>query len=109
MKEKLLEVDTHIKKLMRDYPDLIGPFLGFIRGVEQEGALDVKTKKLIAVSLAVTQQCEWCIAMHTNAALEAGATVGELVEACMVAIFMGGTPAMMHTKLVLDMVEELQG
>ncbi len=77
MKEKLLEVDAHIKRLMHDYPDLVGPFLGFIRGVEQEGALDVKTKKLIAVSLAVAQQCEWCIAMHT--------------------------------KLVLDMVEELQG
>jgi AhpD family alkylhydroperoxidase len=83
--------------------------MGFEEAVEQEGALDVKTKKLIAVSLAVAQQCEWCIAMHTNVALETGATVGELVEACMVAIFMGGTPAMMHTKLVLDMIKELQG
>lgn len=106
--ERLNEVDTIIHRLARDYPKLVGPFFGYIKGVDEEGALDKKAKSLIAVALAVARQCEWCIAQHTKAAMDEGATVDEIVEACAVAIMMSGAPAMMHVQLVLQTVDELQ-
>jgi AhpD family alkylhydroperoxidase len=105
-KDRLNEVQGIIQRLRKDYPDLVGPFLMYIRKVEEKGAIEIKTKKLIAVSLAVALKCEWCIAYHTKTALDAGASVDELVEACAVAILMAGAPAMMATKLVLDAIQD---
>ncbi|MCK5628054.1 carboxymuconolactone decarboxylase family protein [Candidatus Bathyarchaeota archaeon] len=107
MKERLSEVQEIIRKLSEENPNLLGPFLVFNRKATENGAIDIKTKRLITVALAVARQCEWCIAHHTKRALEAGVTKAELVEACALAILMAGAPAMMHTQLVLKTIDEL--
>ena len=56
-------------------------FQAFSRQVFADGALDEKTKQLIAVAVAHVTQCPYCIRGHTKAALRKGATEPELMEA----------------------------
>jgi AhpD family alkylhydroperoxidase len=59
-----------------------------------DGALDAKTKELIALAIAVTKQCDGCMASHARGAARRGATAEEVAEALGVAIQMGGGPSM---------------
>lgn len=71
-------------------------FMGFVHSAESDGALDTKTKELMSLSLGVALRCEDCIVWHLDAALEAGATDDEIVEALEIAVVMGGGPALMY-------------
>jgi AhpD family alkylhydroperoxidase len=62
-------------------PDVQTAFEAFSRQVFADGALDAKTKQLIAVAVAHVTQCPYCIQGHTKAAQRAGATAQELMEA----------------------------
>jgi len=106
MNATLKEVNELVEKMGEQYPKLAGPFMVFLRRVEEGGVLDTKTKELISVALAVACRCKWCIAFHTKNALDAGATKDEIMEACFVAVLMAGGPALMYSKLVLDSIEE---
>jgi len=106
MKTTLDEVHQLVEKMGEMYPRLAGPFMVFLRRVEEKGALDTKTKELISVALSVAAKCKWCIAFHTKNALDAGATKDEIMEACYVAILMTGGPAFMYTQFVLKAIEE---
>lgn len=56
------------------------------------GALDAKTKELIALAIAVTRECDGCIAAHAHGAVQQGVTAQEAAEAIGVAILMNGGP-----------------
>ena len=56
------------------------------------GALDAKTKELIALAIAVSKECDGCIAAHAHGAAQRGATEQEVAEAVGVAILMNGGP-----------------
>ena len=71
-----------------------------------EGVLDVKTKELIALAIAITVRCDGCIAFHVHDALKAGATKDEIVEAIGVAVLMGGGPSVAYGSEALDAVEQ---
>jgi len=107
MKDKLEEAKSTMETLGKDYPRLMGPF-GVLKRhtVETEGALSVKVKKLIALSVALAAGCSYCLAIYTRGALEAGATKDEIVEACFSTVLMAGGPALTHMKMVLDAIEE---
>ena len=106
MEATLKEVHDIVGKMGEEYPKLAGPFMVFLRRVEEQGVLDTKTKELISIALSVACKCKWCIAFHTKNALDAGATKDEIVEACYVAILMAGGPAFMYTRLVLEAIDE---
>ncbi len=108
---KLLEdIGAMMSELGNDYQSIIGPFGVLKRNAEEkDGALGSKYKKLIAIALAVAKGCEWCIAMHTKAALDAGATREEILEACFVSVLMDGSTSLMHIKPVLDSIKEFSG
>lgn len=57
-----------------------------------DGELPVKTKELIALAIAVTRECDGCVAAHAKGAARAGATRQEVCEALGVAILMNGGP-----------------
>ncbi|MGH6656687.1 MAG: carboxymuconolactone decarboxylase family protein [Actinocrinis sp.] len=61
-----------------------------------DGALDVKAKELIALAIAVTRQCDGCIAAHAHAAVRHGVTLQEAAEAIGVAIMMNGGPGTVY-------------
>ncbi|MBN2251577.1 MAG: carboxymuconolactone decarboxylase family protein [Candidatus Altiarchaeota archaeon] len=106
MNDALDEVNASLKTLGKEYAGLIGPFSVFMRKVEAEGALSTSTKELISVALSVKSQCKWCIAFHVRGALDAGASKDEIMEACFVAVLMGGGPSLMYAQLVLKAIEE---
>jgi AhpD family alkylhydroperoxidase len=60
------------------------------------GALDTKTKELIAIAIAVSKQCDGCIAAHTHGAAQQGATEQEVAEAIGVAFMLNGGPATVY-------------
>jgi AhpD family alkylhydroperoxidase len=104
--EKLEDVKKLIGRLQKQVPEQIGAFHDFMSAVEAKGALDEKQKELINVGLAVAAQCEWCIALHVQGALKAGATQEEIVEAGMQAVLMHGGPALMYMTPLEEALEE---
>ena len=58
-----------------------------------DGALDVKTKELIALAISVTRECDGCIAAHAKGSARAGASEQEVAEMLAVCVMMNGGPA----------------
>ncbi|WFO76386.1 carboxymuconolactone decarboxylase family protein [Desulfurococcaceae archaeon MEX13E-LK6-19] len=106
MKELLEEFHEYIKFWYKKSPEQVRKFMEFMEVVEKKGALDTKTKELIAVAVAVAAQCQWCIAFHVNEALKAGATPEEIREAGWVAVLMGGGPQLAYMQLLEKALEE---
>jgi len=78
---------TNMKKLktMRELaPEGMAAFDALNAAVFKDGALPLKVKELIAVAVAVTTQCPYCIEAHVKKAKAAGATEAELTEATLV-------------------------
>lgn len=81
-------------------------FDAFGKAVFADGALPAKMKQIIAVAVAHVTQCPYCIKGHTKAALRAGATQEELMEAIWVAAEMRAGGAYAHTALMLETAAE---
>src|SRR4249919_2120998 len=87
---------SRIKKMDSLAPEVMKAFWEFDRAAVAAGAIPVKYKELIAVAVAVTTQCPYCIDIHTGNAQAAGATETELVEATMVAASLRAGGAVTH-------------
>jgi len=87
-------------------PAISGAFQLFSKAVFADGALPKKTKQLIAVAVAHTTQCPYCIRGHTKAALREGADEREIMEAIWVAAEMRAGGAMAHSAIALDAMAE---
>jgi AhpD family alkylhydroperoxidase len=95
--------DVHIAERRKELaPGIHDAFQEFSRQVFADGALDEKTKQLIAVAVAHVTQCPYCIRGHTKAALRKGACGRELMEAIWVAAEMRAGGAYAHSTLALD-------
>jgi len=78
----------------------------FSRTVFADGALPAKTKELIAVAVAHTTQCPYCIRAHTRGALRKGASKEEIMEAIWVAAEMRAGAAYAHANIAMDEMEK---
>ena len=81
-------------------------FGAFSKAVFADGALPAKVKQIIAVAVAHVTQCPYCINGHTKAALRAGASAEELMEAIWVAAEMRAGGAYAHSTLMLATLAE---
>ncbi len=91
---ELLEEVTAAGRRLRDaIPEV---YSGYARlhaaAMADGGALAVSTKELIALAIAVTRECDGCIASHAKGAARAGAAPQEVAEALGVAMMMNGGP-----------------
>ena len=82
-------------------PEINDAFESFGRAVFKAGALPEKTKQLIAVAVAHTTQCPYCIAGHTRLARRKGASDEEIMEAIWVAAEMRAGGAYAHSTIAL--------
>ena len=90
---------ANLKKLkaMKELaPEPMAAFDALNAAVFKDGALSVKVKELIAVAVAVTTQCPYCIDAHMKKAKAAGASDAELTEATMVAAALRAGGAVTH-------------
>jgi AhpD family alkylhydroperoxidase len=84
------------RELRHEIPDTYRSFGEFHHAAFAPGALDAKTKELIAFAIAVSQRCDGCIASHAESAARAGASRHEAAEAIGVAMLMNGGPATIY-------------
>ncbi len=82
-------------------PEIHDAFDAFSRAVFRSGALPEKTKQLIAVAVAHTTQCPYCIAGHSQVARRKGASDEEIMEAIWVAAEMRAGGAYAHSTVAL--------
>jgi AhpD family alkylhydroperoxidase len=71
-------------------------FLVFDQAAMAEGAISARNKELIALAVAVTTQCPYCIEIHGKCAKKAGCTEAEIAEAVMVAAALRAGGAVTH-------------
>ena len=92
------------KKLHLQFVDHVKTYKSFLELEEKaftEGALNKKTKELMALSISIVTKCEPCMEWHLDQALKAGATDEEVYETIDVAIEMGGGQAEAYARFVL--------
>jgi AhpD family alkylhydroperoxidase len=77
-------------------PEVMKSFWAFDQAALANGALPRKYKELIAVAVALTTLCPYCIEIHSGNARKAGATEAELAEAAMVAASLRAGAAVTH-------------
>ncbi len=90
------ELRLHSRELRRMIPEVYKSFAAVHEAALGDGAIDVKTKELIALAISVSTQCDGCIATHAGAAARHGATAEEAAEAIGVSILMSGGPATVY-------------
>jgi AhpD family alkylhydroperoxidase len=94
------------RELRRLIPDVYAGFVELHKAALKPGVLDVKTKELIALAIAVSKQCDGCIASHARGAAKAGATEAEVAEMLGVTILMNGGPGTVYGPRALAAFKE---
>jgi AhpD family alkylhydroperoxidase len=87
---------ARLKKMDVLAPELMKAFWAFDKAALADGAIPAKYKELIAVAVALTTQCPYCIDIHSGGARRAGATEAEIAEAAMVAAALRAGAAVTH-------------
>ena len=87
---------ANLKKMDALAPEAMKAFWVFDKISVAEGAIPVKYKELIAVAVALTTQCPYCVDIHSGNARKAGATDAEIVEAAIVAAALRAGGAITH-------------
>jgi AhpD family alkylhydroperoxidase len=106
--------DLHFPKPTRELADRrralapapLDAFQAFSDAVFAEGALDTRTKQLIAVAVAHVTQCPWCIEGHVKAAKRHGASAEAIMEAIWVASEMRAGAAYAHSLKALELLDD---
>lgn len=101
-KTVLRELSPLHRELRRAVPDVYKGFGELHHAAFESGALDTKTKELIALAIGVVEGCDGCIASHAEAAARAGATRQEAAEAIGVTFLMKGGPATIYGPRAYD-------
>src|SRR6202022_3455592 len=83
-------------------PDIVKGYITLSRAGQKTGHLDEKTRELIALAVAITLRCDGCIAVHTAAARERGATREEIAEVLGVAVSVNAGAAVVYSTRALD-------
>jgi AhpD family alkylhydroperoxidase len=83
-------------------PEAWQGFVAFDKAAFAGGAISLKHKELIAVGVALTTQCPYCIDIHTKRAKAAGATEQELAETTLVTAALRAGGAVTHGTHTLD-------
>jgi len=90
------KLEERLGTLQDNAQDGMKAFWAFDKAAFAPGAIDAKTKQLLALATALTTQCPYCIELHTDAARKAGASDAELGETAMVAAAIRAGGAVTH-------------
>ncbi|NIF82710.1 carboxymuconolactone decarboxylase family protein [Comamonas sp. Tr-654] len=100
--EQLKNTRSAAGTLAKVNPKLIAGFQALSASQNGAGALDVKTRELIALAVAVTTRCDSCIATHASAARAAGVTEAELSDALGTAIALNAGAAFSYSLRTME-------
>jgi alkylhydroperoxidase/carboxymuconolactone decarboxylase family protein len=88
-------------------PELGEKFFAYYGAVFAEGALSVREKALIALAVAHTVQCPYCIEAYSKECLQQGSDLEQMTEAIHVATAIRGGASLVHGMQMLDHVKQL--
>lgn len=108
-KETAKEIGTKLKEFGKRIPETMQGFNQMARATHADGALDAKTKELIAIAIGIAARCEGCLAFHAQACVKLGVTRAEFEEMLQVAAYMGGGPSLMTAAEAMLAYEEFGG
>jgi AhpD family alkylhydroperoxidase len=98
----LNDLNPQHRALRKMIPEVYRGFGDMSKAALVSGALDSKTKELIALAIGVVAECDGCIASHAQGAVRAGASKEEAAEAIGVSILMHGGPATIYGARAYD-------
>jgi len=101
------ELQKEMAKFAQAMPGVMSTMGAFYNEAYKDGALSSKVKRLIAMGIALSNGCTGCILAQTIYAIENGATKDEVLEACAVAMSIGGTMAFAELLRVIKLLDEL--
>jgi AhpD family alkylhydroperoxidase len=101
-KQLIEAMNAGVRNLRNGAPEVMQSFAEMGRTAHGGGALDSKTKELIALAIGVSTRCEPCIAYHAEGAGRAGASRAEVLETMGMAIYMGAGPSVMYAAKALE-------
>ena len=88
-RNELIGLGRHLREAI---PGVYAGYAQLHNAAMGDGALPARVKELIALAIAVTRECDGCVAAHARAAARRGVTAQEVAEAMGVAILMNGGP-----------------
>ena len=88
-------------------PELASKFFDYYGAVFKEGALSEREKSLIALAVAHTVQCPYCIDAYTKACLEKGSNKDEMTEAVHVSCAIRGGASLVHGVQMRNIAEKI--
>jgi AhpD family alkylhydroperoxidase len=89
-------VSKNLTPLRAHNAEVMQAFGALSKAAMAPGALDEKTKELIAMAIGVAARCDACLGFHAKALVRLGATPEEFREMLGVAVYMGGGPSLMY-------------
>src|SRR5690242_9014293 len=95
------ELTGDIRSLRAGAPEVMKGFSALAQAALKSGALDTRTKELIALAIAVATRCDGCIAFHAEAAMKQGASREQVLETMGMAVYMGAGPSVMYAAQAL--------
>ena len=87
---------SKMKQLEAHAPEAMKAFVAFDKAALAEGAIPRTYKELMALAVAFTTQCPYCIELHSKKARELGASEPEIAEAVLVAAALRAGGAITH-------------
>lgn len=106
-KDVLDHTSSAIGKLRKEIPEVMQGFAMVSQAATKDGALDKKTKELLAVGMSVAARCDGCIGMHVSSLARLKASREELLETLGMAIYMGGGPSIVYAAEALKAFDDL--
>ncbi|CAE6870191.1 hypothetical protein R69658_08109 [Paraburkholderia aspalathi] len=88
-------------------PGILQAYRDLTAAQGSNGALDTKTRELIALAVAVTTRCDGCISAHAAAAVHAGATRAEVSDALGTAIALNAGAAYVYSLHAMEAIQSL--
>ncbi|HSF93667.1 MAG TPA: carboxymuconolactone decarboxylase family protein [Thermohalobaculum sp.] len=103
----LAETNRELAALRKEMPEAAAGFGQLAKAATAAGALDPKTKELMAMAIGIATHCDACIGFHAKAAVRLGATRAEIAETVAMCVYMGGGPSLMYGAKALAAFDEL--
>lgn len=96
------DLSALMQDIGKNIPDVAKGFSQMAKGANKDNALSHKHKELMALAIGISIRCDGCIAFHSKAVAELGATREEVMEMLGVCMYMGGGPAFTYAAQALE-------
>ncbi len=100
------DMSAAMQALRTGTPDVMAAFSAMAKAATAQGALDPKTKELIALAIGVAVRCDACVGFHAKSAVRHGAGRDEVMEAMAMAVDRGAGPSVMYAAQAIESFDQ---